>query len=83
MKLFPYLVLLRMGFAERACHQAVGELLPHRFTLTFLRVSCEPLRLAVYSLLHFPSGCPAWPLASILPYEVRTFLSPTGASTNI
>ena len=31
---------------------------------------------AVCFLLHFPSGCPALPLASILPCGVRTFLSP-------
>ena len=29
---------------------------------------------AVCSLLHLPSGCPAWSLTSILPCEVRTFL---------
>src|SRR5207237_10464713 len=29
---------------------------------------------AVYSLLHFPSRCRAWPLASLLPVGVRTFL---------
>ena len=29
---------------------------------------------AVCFLLHFPSGFPAWPLASILLFEVRTFL---------
>ena len=27
-------------------------------------------------LRHFPSGCPAWPLASILPCGARTFLTP-------
>ncbi len=31
--------------------------------------------LAVYSLLHFPSGCPAQPLAGTLPYGARTFLT--------
>jgi hypothetical protein len=31
--------------------------------------------LAVYSLLHFPSGYPAWALPSILPYGARTFLT--------
>ena len=30
--------------------------------------------MAVYSLLHFPSGYPAWPLASTLPGGARTFL---------
>src|SRR6185369_5529392 len=53
-----------------------GALLPHRFTLTGRRV--RPfgwkLRLAVCSLLHFPSRRRAWPLASVLPFGVRTFL---------
>jgi len=31
-------------------------------------------RWAVYSLLHFPWGCPRWSLSSILPCGVRTFL---------
>ena len=61
-----------MGFAEPACHQTAGELLPHRFTLTAAVIA--HVGLAVYSLLHFPSGYPAWPLASILPFGVRTFL---------
>ena len=29
---------------------------------------------AVCSLLHLPSGHPAWTLSSILPFEARTFL---------
>jgi hypothetical protein len=61
-----------MGFAEPTCHQAAGELLPHRFTLTAAVIA--HVGLAVYSLLHFPSGRPAWPLASILLFGVRTFL---------
>jgi hypothetical protein len=52
-----------------------GALLPHRFTLTS---SSDTLRCsrrsAVYSLLHFPSRHRAWPLASLLPVRVRTFL---------
>jgi hypothetical protein len=52
-----------------------GALLPHRFTLTS---SSDTLRCsrrsAVYSLLHFPSRRRAWPLASLLPVRVRTFL---------
>ena len=32
--LLPYLVLLPVGFAEPACHQAAGGLLPRHFTLT-------------------------------------------------
>ena len=49
-----------------------GALLPHLFTLTG---SCEP---AVYSLLHWPSGClhkhPSRTLSGTLPCGVRTFL---------
>jgi len=52
-----------------------GALLPHRFTLTssssILRWT---RRSAVCSLLHFPSRRRAWPLASLLPVRVRTFL---------
>jgi len=47
-----------------------GGLLPHRFTL-----ACVLRPSAVCSLLHFPSGCPAWELPSIMPYGVRTFLT--------
>ena len=50
-----------------------GGLLPHRFTLA--RTGASPRRpLAVCSLLHFPSGHPAWALPSALPCGVRTFL---------
>lgn len=48
--------------------KATGELLPHPFTLTLFE------KKAVYSLLHLPSGYPAWSLTSILPCDVRTFL---------
>ena len=48
-----------------------GGLLPHRFTL-----ACARRPSAVCSLLHFPSGHPAWELPSILPCGVRTFLNP-------
>src|SRR6476659_250077 len=44
-----------------------GALLPHRFTLACARserTRAEPS--AVCSLLHCPSGHPAWPLASTL-----------------
>lgn len=44
-----------------------GALLPHLFTLT-------PQYGAICSLLHFPSGFPAWPLASTVLFGVRTFL---------
>src|SRR5947209_7431623 len=55
-----------------------GALLPHRFTLASLSVPSlalgMPARSAVCSLLHFPSRRRAWPLASLLPVRVRTFL---------
>lgn len=63
-----------MGFARPTCHHAAGELLPHHFILTAQWVCTQ--REAVYFLLHFPSGRPAWSLASIVPFEVRTFLHP-------
>ena len=57
------------AYAER------GALLPHRFTLTSSPSALRPrARSAVYSLLHFPSRRHAWPLASLLPVRVRTFL---------
>src|SRR5207302_5803302 len=52
-----------------------GALLPHRFTLTSSSAILRwTRRSAVYSLLHFPSRRRAWPLASLLPVRVRTFL---------
>ena len=52
-----------------------GALLPHRFTLTSSSSTLRwARRSAVYSLLHFPSRHRAWPLASLLPVRVRTFL---------
>ncbi|GAW90943.1 hypothetical protein KKC1_01050 [Calderihabitans maritimus] len=32
--MFPYSVLLQVGFTKPASRLAAGELLPHRFTLT-------------------------------------------------
>jgi hypothetical protein len=55
-----------------AAHAGRGALLPHRFTLASLRLAASGS--AVCSLLHFPSRCRAWPLASLLPVGVRTFL---------
>lgn len=49
-----------------------GGLLHHLFTLTPLRAAQGAIR----SLLHVPSGCPAWRLASTVPCGVRTFLPP-------
>ena len=67
-----------------------GGLLPHRFTLACItdrfRSAGEGLPSpnvspvgrhapsAVCSLLHCPSGCPAWVLPSVMPCGVRTFL---------
>ncbi len=56
-------------------HVRRGALLPHRFTLTSLRLACARRSgSAVCFLLHFPSRHRAWPLASLLPVGVRTFL---------
>ena len=77
----PCSTLLRMGFAE-----------PPRFpgTLVVSYTTVSPLPVprgvrspgpsAVCSLLHFPSGRPAWELPSILPCGVRTFLDPKAAA---
>ena len=66
----PYLVLLRRGFA-----------MPSTLTCDAVRSyrTVSPLprseeRSAVCFLLHFPSRHRAWPLASLLPVGVRTFL---------
>ena len=52
----------------RRCHWS-GALLPHLFTLAARQ------RGGMF-LWHFPSGCPAPPLAGILPGGARTFLPP-------
>src|ERR1043165_33647 len=58
-----------------AAHAGRGALLPHRFTLaSFPWRSRASERSAVCFLLHFPSRRRAWPLASLLPVRVRTFL---------
>jgi hypothetical protein len=69
-----YLVLLQVGFSARRVATDACELLPHNFTIAgrFFTIS-----LGCVFLLHFPSGFPAWPLASTLLCEVRTFLAPT------
>ncbi len=70
----PCLALLRVGFTEppRSPGTLVGS---------YSTVSPLPVRRtrgsapsAVCSLLHFPSGHPAWELPSTLPCGVRTFL---------
>ena len=57
------------GFPSPRCYQRGGALLPHHFTLT------QVIYLGGLFLWHFPSGCPAPPLAGILPGGARTFLS--------
>ncbi len=52
-----------------------GGLLLHRFTLACTTWSSDQAPSAVCSLLHFPSGRPAWTLSSTLPFGVRTFLN--------
>ncbi len=52
-----------------------GGLLLHRFTLACATWSSDQAPSAVCSLLHFPSGHPAWKLSSTLPCGVRTFLN--------
>ena len=66
----PYLVLLRRGFA-------VPSTLTCDAVRSYRTVSPLPRseeRSAVCFLLHFPSRHRAWPLASLLPVGVRTFL---------
>jgi hypothetical protein len=67
----PYLVLLRRGFAmpSRSRGPRCALTAPFHPCLYLFRDSS-----AVYSLLHFPSRHRAWPLASLLPVGVRTFL---------
>ena len=71
----PYLRLLQMGFAKpRRCRHA-GALLPHRFSFSPGEIRGRASAPGEFSFLwHFPSGCPAQPLAGILPCEARTFL---------
>ena len=65
-----YLRLLQMGFSKPRCCQRAGALLPHRF-------SFSPACAGEFTFLwHFPSGRPAQPLAGILPFGARTFLTP-------
>ncbi len=70
--MFPYLVLHRMGFTQPRVLLLV--LVGSYPTLSPLPPTLENASSAVYSLLHLPSGSPAWPLTSILPYGARTFL---------
>jgi len=65
------MTLLRVGFAEPSRS-------PATLVSSYLTVSPLPVPIAepsaVCSLLHFPSGHPAWALPSTLPCGVRTFL---------
>ena len=65
----PFLVLLRVGFAEPP--QSPGVLV-----VSYTAVSpLPPSPAAVCSLWHFPAGHPGWALPTTLPCGVRTFLS--------
>ena len=68
----PYLVLLRRGFAVPST-LTCDAVRSYRTVSPLPRRSCER-RSAVCFLLHFPSRHRAWPLASLLPVGVRTFL---------
>ena len=72
----PYLVLLRRGFAmpSRSRGPRCALTAPFHPCLAAPRLRSGP-RSAVCSLLHFPSRHHAWPLASLLPVGVRTFLA--------
>ena len=73
----PYLVLLRVGFAEPA--RSPAPLVSSYLTVSPLLASRGGP--AVYSLWHFPSGFPDWTLSSTLPCGARTFLpGPTARS---
>src|SRR5687767_14616644 len=68
----PYLVLLRRGFAVPST-LTCDAVRSYRTVSPLPRLSCDR-RSAVCFLLHFPSRHRAWPLASLLPVGVRTFL---------
>ena len=65
--LAPGGVCLAAGIATGA-----GGLLHHRFTLAQRKHKASVTHCT--SLWHLPSGSPAWPLASTVPYGARTFL---------
>ena len=71
----PYLVLLRRGFAVPST-LTCDAVRSYRTVSPLPRHSCEH-RSAVCFLLHVPSRHRAWPLASLLPVGVRTFLGST------
>ena len=69
--LAPGGVCLAAGIATGA-----GGLLHHRFTLALRKRKASVTQCT--SLWHLPSGSPAWPLASTVPYGARTFLGAKG-----
>ena len=62
------LVLLRIGFTWQYSRLYSGELLP-RLSILAKKI------FGGFFLLHFPSSRLGLPLAGILPYEARTFLT--------
>lgn len=75
-----YLRLLQMGFTKpRRCRRA-GALLPHRFSFSpvsrMLRIAACSEQGSLLFCGTDPSGRPAQPLAGILPFGARTFLTP-------
>jgi len=64
-----YSVLLQLGFTKPRSHPRAGELLPHRFTVSY------PCRQVVFFSVALSADHSAPPLTANLPYEVPTFLS--------
>ena len=56
--LFPYLVLLQVGFAGPASYLTAGELLPHLSTLTYSEISLRPTRYRRYISVALSLGSP-------------------------
>ena len=71
----PYSVLLRAGLAMPRLSPGARCAL----TAPFHPYLSPEGPSAVYFLWRFPSGYPAWPLASALPCGARTFLRPEPA----
>ena len=64
-----YSVLLQLGFTKPRGHPRAGELLPHRFTVTY------PFRQVVFFSVALSADLSAPSLTANSPYEVPTFLS--------
>ena len=69
-----YLALLRVGFTLPSHITAPAVRSYRTFSPSPGSLSQESYGRAVCFLWHFPSGHPAWPLASTLPAGARTFL---------